>query len=202
MNLNYTKKSMILIFPLILTGCFATSSYQKERDEANKELVVYEKAYKDSQCHNVNYKFTNGLPFNKNDSLSAIKCLDIEKSRNSLRAKAYGSISISELVASRAYEDYRAIFTFYSEGEISLPKARELYAYAKVKNESKANEEMDYSNRLLAQGRANQRRDMEQINRNRAANLDSLTQSMRQRPMTTTRCTLDPIVKTVNCITQ
>lgn len=183
----------------VLTGC-ATSKYEKQRAEAAKELPVYEQAFENEGCFNLRFKFANGMSFNKSDALNSVKCLEIERSRDKLRSDISGTIKLSELTARRGYEDYRAIFTYLAEGEISLPKARELYAYAANKSKSDASAEMDRSNQLLARGLENQRRDLEQLNRDRALFLESMTRSYRQRPVTVTTC--NNLFGTVTCTTQ
>ena len=182
-----------------LTGC-AMSEYEKQQAEAAKELPVYEQAFESEGCSSLRFKFVNELPFDKSDALNSVKCLEIEHSRDKLRSKISGTIKLSELTARRGYDDFRAIYTYLAEGEISLKKARELYAFVENKSRNDASAEIDRSNILLARGLENQRRDFEQLNRDRALFLESMTRSYKQRPVTVTTC--DNLFGTVTCRTQ
>ena len=134
-----------------LTGC-AMSEYEKQQAEAAKELPVYEQAFESEGCSSLRFKFVNELPFDKSDALNSVKCLEIEHSRDKLRSKISGTIKLGELTARRGYDDFRAIYTYLAEGEISL-KRRELYVFVENKSRNDASAEIDRSNKLLARSR-------------------------------------------------
>jgi len=185
-----------------LAGCVTTSQYAIEQVKAAKELPAYEQAFKNENCFNLRFKFINKMSFGRDDALNSLKCLELERTRNELRAKANGTIDIDELTASNAYENNRAIFTYLANGEIQLTKARELYSYVAEKSKNDAFAEMTRSNQLLAQGQENQRRAWEQENRNRAIFLQSMIESNTRRTPIVTTCNLNTVTNTVTCTTQ
>jgi len=176
------------------SGCATTTDYELQRIKASNELPAYEQAFSDKDCFNTRFKFENSMSFSGDDVVRALECLEIEKSRNALRAAARGIIQSEELTAAYGYESYRAIFSYLASGELSLERARELYAYATQKSSMDAQAEIAHSNQLLAQGFENQRRAWEEQNRNRAIFLQSLVQSRPARPTVTTCTTFSGVV--------
>ena len=188
----------VLSTVLALTSCATTSDYERQKKVAAQELPAYEQAFRDQDCFNLRFKFVNGMSFGKNDVLNSLKCLELERTRNNLRAQARGIIEDDELTATYAYDNYRAIFTYLSSGELSLKKARELYKYVAEKSRMDAQAEMQRSNQLLAQGLENQRRAWEQENRNRAV----FFQTMQSRPKPPIVTTCSALFGVVTCTTQ
>jgi hypothetical protein len=174
MNTIVIKKILSIASVCILASCAGTGEYAIQRAKAEKELPAFEQAFKDANCFDLRFKFANGMLFVKDDALNSLKCLEIERTRNRLREEAYGIIRLDELAATNAYDSYKAIFSHIARGEITQPRALEIYNYVTRKSRMDASAEMDRSNRLLAQGIENRRREFEQENRNREIYLQSI----------------------------
>lgn len=195
-------RPVIASLTVVLAGCATTTEYDRKRAEAAEALPAYEKAYADMDCYNLRFRFENQMAFDKTASLASLKCIEVERDRNALRSWVNGTIEEDELTAGKAYDSYRAIFTYYSTGEISLPRAQELYRYAREKNRIEAQAEINRSNQLAAQGFENQRRAWEQENLNRAIFLQSLVRPQVYRAPVVTTCDRNVVTNTVTCTTQ
>lgn len=183
-------KIILSIFSVcLLTNCsiIAIGEYETKRKNAQKELPAFEQAFKNENCFDLRFKFVNSMLFAKDDAFNSLKCLEIERTRNRLREEANGIIRLDELTATNAYENYKAIFSHIARGEITPPRALEIYNYVTQKSRMDASAEMDRSNRLVAQGIENRRRELAQENRNREIYL----QSMQRNAPIITKCNSD-----------
>ncbi len=202
MRSNLARALACFAVALSMLGCATTTDYDRQVVESASQIPAYEQAFRNEGCFEVRFKFANSMAFTPDDALVALRCLEIEKTRNSLRWKARGIIEDDELAAHHAYENFRAIFTFFSSGELSLDRARELYLYASEKAVFDAQAEMARSNQILAQGLENQRLVWERESRSRAAYFNSMMRSSPTRAPLVTRCTFNSVIDTVTCTTQ
>lgn len=186
---------MSIVFICTLTGCYSTSEYRIQQEKAAKELPSYEQALINANCFDLRFKFTNRMPFSKDDALNSLKCLEIEKTRNALRWKARGVIEEDELAAKYAYENNKSVFSYLARGEITLVKAHEIHQFADRKSRIDAQTEIKSSNQMLAQEAANRRREWELANREREIYL----QNMRRNAPIITTCNGDGF--SVRCTT-
>lgn len=146
----------LIAISIVLTGCHSSEYYRKkaqERAEAVRIFREYEQSFQQRGCTDLRFKFAHGNSFGKEDKLNLLRCLEIERLRNEYWEAINGEVGTEEMVAKKAYEDYRLIFTHLAKGGITLQKARELYDSVTSNSKAAVREEIERKERLAAEER-------------------------------------------------